>query len=67
MGRVDFGPQPPPTGVGSQADSVAFQANIGVGDTALHVGVAVLIALAVIIGLHIGGFRFAVDAGVTRS
>lgn len=35
-------------------------------NTSSHVGVIVALALGVVIILYLGGFHFAVDAGVTR-
>lgn len=51
---------PVPSGAGTLAGMTSDEF------TSTHVGVLVGVSLVVLILLHIGGFRFAVDAGVTR-
>lgn len=64
-----------PTGtapVGAQLPSGAGNSSRGAGPagavdrTPLHVGCVVLAALAVVVLLQLGGFRFVVDAGVGK-
>lgn len=58
------------TAQGSPADRADSQltgvsASASGGNVNIHVGVLILAALGVIVGLHLLGFRFAVDAGVS--